>query len=133
MHLPSAALNVEVSVDQMKLLQPTLADVTMGSIIDQCMGEKAVKKLAKRRINMVDSNVELYSRILNDGPRLEHIAETNKIAAMLGELEAERVAKRDKKVAERKAMQEEKKRKKDADHEKGNAKQDELYPGLCIG
>ena len=46
--VPSAYLDVEMSPDQVDLLNPTPRDVQLGAILDQCTGRKAKMVVAKR-------------------------------------------------------------------------------------
>ena len=65
--IPSPHLNVEVSNDQRKALNPTVRDVQIGVVIAQIFGDKAKTKIAKRQIDFMTGNVNSYVRILN-GP-----------------------------------------------------------------
>ena len=50
--IPSPHLNVEVSNDQWKALNPTVCNVRIGAVIPQIFGDKAKTKIAKRRIDL---------------------------------------------------------------------------------
>ena len=54
---PSSFLDVAFSDEQQELLNPTCRDVQMGSIIDQCIGTKATREVVRRRLDMVQGNV----------------------------------------------------------------------------
>ena len=69
--IPSAYLDAELTKDQIDLLNPTARDVQLGAILDQCIGQKAKKIIAKRRIDIVTGNVNSYARMLNGPTQLE--------------------------------------------------------------
>ena len=101
--VPSSHLQVEVSREQIDLLNPTPRDVQMAAIIDQCSGKKATKVIAKRRIEFIEGNVNSYARILNGPTQLERIKTFNDLAASIATLqkekdEIERKAKESKKL-----------------------------------
>ena len=59
--VPSEYLDVELTKDQVELLDPTPHDVQLGAILDQCTGRKAKKVIAKRRIDFVTGNANSYA------------------------------------------------------------------------
>lgn len=59
-------------------------------IIDQCIGKKAQKRIAKRRIDFVTGNVNSYARILNGPPQLEKIKTYNQLAAKMAKYQREK-------------------------------------------
>jgi hypothetical protein len=69
--IPSLYLNVEVSADQRKALNPTVRDIQIGAVIAQIFGDKAKTTIAKHRIDFMTSNVNSYTQILN-GPALHY-------------------------------------------------------------
>ena len=62
----------------------------MAAIIDQCMGNKATKKVATRRIDMIDGNVDSNARILNGPHQLKRIKAYNDLAASVTLLQKEK-------------------------------------------
>jgi len=96
---PSAYVNVEVSTVQQQMLNPSYKHVLMGFICYDVRGEGAKQKIAKRRINLVEGNVNSYSRCLNDPGRLASIKEMNQLAASVAQVTADQ----EHAVAERKA------------------------------
>jgi len=54
------------------------------------MGNKATKKVAKRRIDMIEGNVNSYARILNGPQLLEQINAYNDLAASITVLQKEK-------------------------------------------
>ena len=86
---PSAFLDISISGDQLSLLQPTMKDVLHGSVISDAIGVGAKKKIAKRRINMLEGNVASYSRVLNSASQMERIKEMNEVMSIVGEIRGE--------------------------------------------
>jgi hypothetical protein len=79
--IPSPHLNVEVSADQRKALNPTVHDIQIGAVIDQIFGDKAKTKIVKRRIDFMTGNVNSYLRILNGPAQLDSNSTYNNLAA----------------------------------------------------
>ena len=70
---PSPYLGVEVTDEQKELLNPTSHYVQMGVILDQCVGKKAERKISRRRLYIVQGNVNRYARILNGAAHFDNI------------------------------------------------------------
>ena len=94
--VPTAHLDVEISKDQVDMLNPTPRDVQIGAIIDQCSGKKATKVIARRRVDFVAGNINSYARILNGPAQLEKIRDFNQMAASVSVLRRERIDKAEK-------------------------------------
>ena len=75
-------------------------------------GAGAKKKLAKRRLDVLEGNVASYARCLNDSKRLDALKEFNTLVASVAEISAEVQAEREKKKADATARAQEKKDKK---------------------
>ena len=67
------------------------------------MGDGAIKKLARRKLDSIDSNVASYSRILNDEAQLEHLKESKALNEMIALLNEERQVEQEKRAAEKAA------------------------------
>ena len=61
---PSDYLDIEMSDNQQTLLNPTQKDVLFGFIAYDAKGKGAVQKIAKRRLNVIEGNVNSYSNCL---------------------------------------------------------------------
>ena len=127
---PSSHLDVEISKDQRSLLNPTARDVQLGSLVDQAFGNRAKKKEAKRRIAVIDGNINSYSRLLNGESQMEMIKDYNCLSASIGQFNAEKDAialnnANDKRQKE--LNKEEKRVQKDANEKKNR---EELMPGM---
>jgi hypothetical protein len=59
--VPSSYLDLEVTSDQVMLLNPTAHHVQIGVITDQCVGKTTKKVLAKHCIDMASGNVDSYA------------------------------------------------------------------------
>ena len=110
--VPSTYLHVEVTQDQVDLLNPTPRDVQIGAIIDQCIGKKAKKKIARRRIDFVTGNVNSYARILNGPAQIEKIKTYNQLSASIAQLQRDREANTEASRAQKKKVDLEKAAKK---------------------
>jgi hypothetical protein len=127
---PSPYLDLSISMDQHRLFNPKKEDMFMGSIMEAASGKKAVKKIAKRRLDMSRGNVASYSAMLNGPHQLAQFQEANDLTATLGELHSEK--EREKEAAAiLKRTERAKKVGKRADQEKDDkAKKESLMPGL---
>ena len=75
---------------QRNLLNPTPKDVLLGFITyDVVKGKGAVQKIAKRKIDFIDGNINSYSRLLNNPKRLEAIRDHAQLVATVAEVSAE--------------------------------------------
>ncbi len=105
--VPSAYLDAEVMDDQRFLFQPTTADVLLGSILEDLIGQNAKKKIPKWRINFLSGNNASYSRSLNNSAALEQLIDTSNLANCLATIseykEAAKDAAKEKKVNDNKA------------------------------
>ena len=99
--IPSPHLNVEVSADQRKALNPTVRDIQIGAVRAQSFGDKVKTKIAKRRINFMTGNVNSYVRILNEPAQLDSISTYNNLAASLHDYHNEMQAQKAIVVAEK--------------------------------
>jgi len=127
---PTPGLNVELSEDQRRLLNPTVKDVQISELIDQAQGERARKKEAKRRQDIFSGNIGSYSAILNSDDKLQNLKDYNDLSASVAIYNAEKDAKAkasSKKKAEEAAERAKNKANKEAEQAK---KRDELLPGL---
>ncbi len=107
---PRACLNVEITDEQRYLLQPTAADVLVGNLLKDSLGQNANKKIPLQRINVMSGNVASYSRVLNNSEALKHIEDANMLSAcisMISEIrELAKYAAKEKKSQEAKSKEE---------------------------
>jgi hypothetical protein len=129
--VPSNYLDVEITQDQIDLLNPTPRDVQVGAIVDQCAGESAKKVIAKRRIDIVSGNVNSYARVLNGAAQLDKIKTYNQLAASIAIIRKERDEKKEANK-ERKKQEEIEKAAKKADKAQKDAEELERLGPICM-
>ena len=101
---PSSYLHVEMHYDQKRLMNPTTQDAQLSEIIDQDQGDKAKKREAKRRKEVISGNINSYSAVLNGKQQMEMVTDYNDLVASLGLLNSDK---------DTKAVASEEKKKKD--------------------
>ncbi|KAG7354098.1 hypothetical protein IV203_003454 [Nitzschia inconspicua] len=127
----SQYLNVEMSKKQQNLINPSYKHVLIGFICcDVRGGGGAKQKIAHRRTNMVESNVNSYGRCLNDPKRLSAMREMDQLIAVVAQVTAdqEREKVERKKVSAAKAKERKKKQAEETVEE--TTKRDEPKPAL---
>ena len=68
--------------EQQQMVNPTPQDMYMGYIIDHSVGEKAHRRIVKRKLDMISGAVASYSRcITNDANNMKSVRETYNVAA----------------------------------------------------
>ena len=82
---PSAYLDVEVSTEQITLLNPKSQNVLRGFILQDSVGNGAKRMMAKRRLDIIDGNAGSYSRVLNCNARMESVKEVHELTAAVAE------------------------------------------------
>ena len=90
---PSSYLHVDMHYDQKHLLNPNPQDAQLSEIISQAQGDKAKKREAKRRQEVISGNINSYSAILNGKQQMEMATDYNDIAASIGILNSEKDSK----------------------------------------
>ena len=115
--VPSPYLDIEMPATQIELFNPTIRDVQIGAIIEQCTGKAAQKKMAKRRMDAVTGNINSYARVLNGPDQMNKIQEYNELAATMSVLQREREQKQ-KEQREKKKLDDEAKALRKSEKEK---------------
>jgi len=127
---PSDYLDVEMSDVQCTLLNPTPKHVLMGFMTYDVQGKGAVQKIAKRRLDAIQGNINSHSKVLNNPQRLAAIEEHSELIASVAECSADvernRLLKRQKKEKE----EADKKKKKAEKVEEEAKKREEILPVL---
>jgi hypothetical protein len=82
-------LNVEITNNQRKALNPTTRDVQIGAVIGQIFGDKAKTNIARHRIGFMTGSVNSYAQILNGLSQSECISTYNNLAASLSAYHSE--------------------------------------------
>ena len=62
----------------------------MGSFVDQAFGQQAKKKEAKRRVAILDGNINSYSRLMNGPEQMKILWDYNNLSAALGKYNKEK-------------------------------------------
>jgi hypothetical protein len=119
--VPSSWLGLDVSLEQENLLNPTFKDVILGNLMHETMGEGAKKKIATRRLDMIEGNIGSYSWILNSPAQLKAIADQNELNAVIAAL-----------MTEQEEKKKERKEKKTKEAKEKEQKQDELKAQFAI-
>jgi hypothetical protein len=81
---------IEITDEQRYLLQPTAADVLVGNLLEDSLGQNAKKKIPLRRINFMSGNVASYSRVLNNSEALKHNDDANMLSACISTISESR-------------------------------------------
>ena len=123
-------LDVEVSSDQERLLNPTALDTIQGYILQASSGKEARKRLPQRRLNLIDGCINSYSSVLNSDGRMKLIKEANELAAVLADIDNDRQAEKEARKERLIVEEEEKKRKAEEKREREQRNRDEAV-GVC--
>ena len=89
-------LDVEVTSDQQRLLNPTVLDTFAGFILKDFQGQGAKKRLPQRNLNLIDGHVSAHCSVLNSEERMNHIRISNEVAAVLGDIHTDRTQEKEK-------------------------------------
>jgi hypothetical protein len=60
--LPHASYDIDVSTQQRNLLNPTQRDLFLGLVLENAVGDKATRKIAKRSLDFLNGNVASYAQ-----------------------------------------------------------------------
>ena len=127
---PSAYLGIDMSVDQVKLFNPKIKDVIIGHIMYDAKGEGAVRKIAKRRLDMIEGGISGYSRLLNSEERLGKIKEVHQLTASCAEITADMESEKQARKATAAQKQTDKAEKQRATEEAEAAQKVKVLPAL---
>ena len=70
-------LDVEIRNDQKSLVNPTPLEYISGYIMKVDIGDRALKRLPQRRLNIIDGSISSYCSILDSPERLHMIKQAN--------------------------------------------------------
>ena len=73
------------------MLKVSTVEITLSAIMGLSGGDTARKRLARRKLNLVDADINAYSCLMNSPERLMFTKERLQIVAALAELQAIRV------------------------------------------
>jgi hypothetical protein len=83
---PSAYLDVEMSTDQKRILNPSAQDLTMRELMKDAGGDGASLKLGKRKLDNLGVTIKSYSCIANDPERVKRLRSALELAASVAEI-----------------------------------------------
>uniref|UniRef100_A0A7S0BYT6 Uncharacterized protein n=1 Tax=Proboscia inermis TaxID=420281 RepID=A0A7S0BYT6_9STRA len=72
------------------MLNPTPQDMFMGYVMDHSVGDKATRRIAKRKLDMISGGIASYSRCLTNDANMKSVQETYDVAAGMVILTEER-------------------------------------------
>ena len=86
-HAPSPALQVEMTAQQLKLLNPTAEDYTISAIIRDAHGDGARAKLSKRKLDCL-GEVHSSCAFANSPERIERLQKKLRLASSMAAINA---------------------------------------------
>ena len=95
--LVSFYLDVETTKDEYHLLNPTPLDCFTGYIMEDDIGDRALKRLLQRRLKFIDGSISSYCYIINSTKRFEQIRQANKLASVPCDLESDQTREKEEK------------------------------------
>ena len=87
----SSYLDVETTNDKCCLLNPTPLYCITGYLMEDAVGERALKRLLQRRLNFIDGSISSYCSIINLPERLDQISQANKLVSVLCDLGSDQI------------------------------------------
>ena len=94
-HRVSDALNVAVTAENLRVLNPSPFDTIIGYIIQDAKGEGDREKLPQRSLNIIDGSINSYCVHLNSTARMDLVRKSNDLAAVIADMENNRKIIRD--------------------------------------
>ena len=82
-------------MDQHRLLNSTKQETFIGAIMESRGGQKSVRKVDNRQINMATGNVAIHSDFMNGPYQLLQFQQENSLAATLDKLHSEKVTEKE--------------------------------------
>ena len=79
----SSYIDVEISNDQYRLVNPNTLDCIKGYIMEDPICDRALKRLTQQRLNLIDGSISGYCFILNSPKWLRMIKQSNELASVL--------------------------------------------------
>ena len=110
--VPSVFLQIDISSEQTRNLNPSYQDVLLGKAIHDTMGKGALQKSAARRIDFITGNVSSYSRLLNGPEQLDRLKDHCELTSVIASLFAEEKEAKEAKAAAKKQDEADKGKKK---------------------
>ena len=73
----SSYIDVDISNDQYRLVNPTPLDCISGYIMEDAIFDRALKRLHQQSLNIIDGYISSYCSILNSPEQLHIINQSN--------------------------------------------------------
>ena len=87
----SSYLDVEISNDKYRLVNPIPLECITGYIMEYNIGDRALKRMHNRSLNIIDGSISSYCSIINSPERLYMIKQANELASVLCDIESYRL------------------------------------------
>ena len=85
----SSYLDVKISDDQDRLVNPTPLDCISGYTIEDVIGDRYLKRLPQRRLNLIDGSISSYCSSINYTKRLCMIKQAKELESVLCDIESD--------------------------------------------
>ena len=66
-------------------------DCISGNITKDAIGDRYLKRLTQKRLNLIDGSITSYCYIINSTERLHMIKQENELASVLCDIESDRI------------------------------------------
>ena len=96
----SSYLDVETRNYQYRLVNSKTLDFIAGYIMKDAIGDRALKRLNKQKLKIIDGSISSYCSIINSPKRIHMIKQANKFASVLCDIESDRLGKRSIQIGE---------------------------------
>ena len=83
----SDALDVAVTAENLRILNPSPLDTIIVYIMQDAKGEGSRKKIPQRRLNIIDRSINSYCVHLKSPACMDLVQQTNDLAAFLTDME----------------------------------------------
>ena len=84
----SSYLDVKIRNDKYRLVNPNPLDCVLGYIMEDSIGDRALKRLLWERLNIIDGSISSYCYIINPPKNLHMIKQENELASVLCDIES---------------------------------------------
>ena len=85
----SSYLGVQISNDQYLLVNPTPLYCITGYIMEGAIGDRYLKRLTQKKLNIIDGSISSYVSILNSIECLHMIKQANQLASIICDIDSD--------------------------------------------
>ena len=110
----SSYLDVDISYYQERLVKPTPLECIAGYIMEDTIGDRSLKRLPHKSMNLIDGSISSYCSIIKYTKRIFMIKQENELASVLCGIDSGRIG--EKEDRKKRAMEAEHQRKKKPEH-----------------